>query len=55
MGIVGSLGQGAMLAVTVGLSVAVANGIWGFFAPSGRNLEQYVGEMILGGKTIGVA
>lgn len=50
MTIVGSMGQGVMLGITVGLSIAVANGIWGFFAPSGRTLEQWTADTFLGGK-----
>ncbi len=54
MTIISSMGQGAMLAVTIGFSLMIANGVWGMIAPSGRTLEQYTASM-LGGKTAGVA
>ena len=49
-----SLGQGMMLAITIGFSLAIANGVWGMFAPSGRTLEQWASDT-MGFKNGGVA
>ena len=46
MTVLGSLGQGMMLAITIGFSLAIANGLWGLAAPSGRTLEQWASDAL---------
>ena len=50
----GSMGQGAMLAITIGVTLAFANGIWGAIAPTGRDLEQWTKDTIYGEKVWGM-
>ncbi len=41
-GFVAEMVGGGMLAIGLGFSIAIANGGWGFFAPSGKNLNEWV-------------
>jgi len=40
----GSLLDGMRLALFIGVTLAVVNGVWARFSPSHRNLEQMVGD-----------
>jgi hypothetical protein len=53
MALLNSALQGVMLSLTIGMSIAVANGTWGLISPTGSTLNEWIDTTFNMSKTVG--